>query len=558
MIRSGAEILVRALEAQGVKTVFGVPGESYLSVLDALRDGSIRFVLGRQEGGVAFMAEAWGKLTGHPGIAFVTRGPGATNAAIGVHTARQNSTPMVLFVGQIARGMREREAFQEIDYRAFYGPVAKWATEIDSADRIPEIVARALHTAMAGRPGPVVVGLPEDVLDEESEMRVHRAPIAPPWPGLDPRDLGRAAELLAEAERPVAFLGGGGWDVAGRGGRAALAAFERFANAAQIPVVVGFRDQDLFDNGSDPYVGDAGFGMAPHVRDTLARADLVLAVNIRFGETATDGYTLFGLPTPEQTLVHVHPSDAELGKVYQTPHAIHASPAAFLKALAETEPRHPRARRAWATDARMGYVRSFDLPAQPGRLNMGAVMAHLRRTLPEDAIVTCGAGNFAIWPGRLLVFGHGHRLLGPQSGAMGAGLPAAVAAKIAAPERMVVCFTGDGDLQMTMQELGTAMQAGAQPIVLVLNNGTYGTIRMHQERNYPGRVHATDLENPDFVAIAGAYGMHAERIETAEDFPDAFARAQASNTGALIELMIDKEALTPKRTLSQIRQDAMA
>ncbi len=557
MIRSGAETLVEALAAQGVRTVFGVPGESYLAVLDALHDSEIRFVLGRQEGGVAFMAEAWGKLTGQPGIAFVTRGPGATNASIGVHTARQNSTPMILFVGQIETGMRGREAFQEIDYGAYFGTVAKWVVEIDTADRVPELVARAFHTALAGRPGPVVVALPEDMLVAATDAPVHRAPIAPAWPGLDPEGFAAAAARLAAAERPVCFLGGGGWDVAGRRGRRALAAFERFATEAQLPVVVGFRDQDLFDNTADPYVGDAGFGMAPHVRDVLARADLLLAVNIRFGETATDGYTLFDLPTPEPTLVHVHPSDAELGKVYQTPFALHASPAAFLSALSETDPAHPRSRRAWATDARLGYRKSFDLPPQPGRLDMGRVMAHLRRALPSDAIVTCGAGNFAIWPGRLLEYGRGHRLLGPQSGAMGAGLPAAVAAKIAAPERMVVCFTGDGDLQMTMQELGTAMQAGAQPIVLVLNNGTYGTIRMHQERAYPGRVSGTDLENPDFVAIAGAYGMHGERVETAEGFAEAFARAQASNTGALLELMIDKEALTPRRTLSQIRQAAM-
>ncbi|MGF1446524.1 MAG: thiamine pyrophosphate-dependent enzyme [Pikeienuella sp.] len=556
MTRSGAEILVRALEAQGVTTVFGVPGESYLAVLDALYDSDIRFVLGRQEGGVAFMAEAWGKLTGHPGIAFVTRGPGATNAAIGVHTARQNSTPMILFVGQIERGMREREAFQEIDYRAFFGGVAKWVTEIDSADRVPEIVARAFHCAMAGRPGPVVVALPEDMLVEPTEVRAVRAPIAPPWPGLDRAGFDLLVPLIQRAERPVVFLGGGGWDIAGRGGRAALAAFEHYATAAHIPVVVGFRDQDLFDNSAQPYVGDAGFGMAPHVRDTLARADLVIAVNIRFGETATDGYSLFAVPTPEQTLIHVHPSDAELGKVYQTPHALHASPAGFLAALAESGTDHPQCRRAWATDARLGFAKSFELPSQPGRLDMGAVMSHLRRALPRDAIITCGAGNFAIWPGRLLKFGRGQRLLGPQSGAMGAGLPAAVAAKIACPARMVVCFTGDGDLQMTMQELGTAMQAGAQPLVLVLNNGSYGTIRMHQEKHYPGRVSGTDLENPDFVAIAGAYGMHAERIETAAAFPEAFERAQASNTGALLELMIDKEALTPKRTLSQIRRAA--
>jgi acetolactate synthase-1/2/3 large subunit len=555
--RSGAEILVRALSAQGVTTAFGVPGESYLAVLDALRDSAIRFVTCRQEGGVAFMAEAWGKLTGHPGIAFVTRGPGATNASIGVHTAMQNSSPMVVFVGQIETAMRGREAFQEIDYRAFFGPLAKWATEIDSADRVGEVVARAFHVALSGRPGPVVVALPEDMLVAETDSSVHDNRIAPTWPGVEQGSIEQAAMLLDAAERPVALVGGGGWDVAGRGGRAALAAFTDYASRASLPVVVTFRHQDLIDNHSSVFVGDAGFGMAPHVRDTLARSDLLLAINVRFGETATDGYTLFDMPTPRQTLVHVHPSDDELGKIYQTPHAIHGSPAAFLAGLATREPKSPGpARRAWATEARHGYLSSFELPPQPGPVDMGRVMEHLREVLPGDAIITNGAGNFAIWPGRLFSYGRGHRLLAPQSGAMGAGLPAAVAAKIAAPERTVVCFAGDGDIQMTMGELGTAMQAGAQPIVLVLNNGSYGTIRMHQERHYPGRVSGTDLENPDFVAIGRAFGMVAERVERTEDFAPAFARARESATGALLELVVDKEALTPKRTLSQIRSAA--
>ncbi|MEL6219454.1 MAG: thiamine pyrophosphate-dependent enzyme [Pseudomonadota bacterium] len=555
--RSGAEILVRALSAQGVTTAFGVPGESYLAVLDALCDTNIRFVLCRQEGGVAFMAEAWGKLTGTPGIAFVTRGPGATNAAIGVHTAMQNSSPMILFVGQIETGMREREAFQEVDYRAAFGPIAKWATEIESADRVAEVVARAWHTALSGRPGPVVVALPEDVLSAMHESMVHEAAIRPAWPGVDPAAVERARAALDAAERPVVLLGGGGWDTEGRGGRKALRAFQQFCERTHLPVVVTFRGQDLIDNRSDAYIGDAGFGMAPHVRDVLDRSDLILAVNIRFGETATDGYTLFGLPTPEQRLIHVHPSDRELGKVYQTPDTVHASPAAFLAQLSETTVQVPKARIAWATEARGAFTDTFDLPPQPGALDMGVVMAHLREVLPEDAIIANGAGNFAIWPGRLLHYSHKRRLLAPQSGAMGAGLPAAIAARIAEPNRLVLCFAGDGDIQMTMQELGTAMQANAQPIVLVLNNGSYGTIRMHQEKHYPGRVSGTELENPDFVAIGRAYGMHAERVETAEDFVAAFERARASGTGALLEMMIDKEAITPRRTLSEIRAAAM-
>lgn len=554
--RSGAEILVEALVSQRVRTAFGVPGESYLAVLDALRDSPIRYVSARHEGGVAFMAEAWGKLTGEPGIGFVTRGPGATNAAIGVHTAMQSSSPMILFVGQVATGMRDREAFQELDYRAVFGPIAKWATEIDRPGRVPEIVGRAIHTALSGRPGPVVVALPEDMLEDESDAQVHPEPICPPWPGVDPEAVVRTAEAIGRADRPVALIGGGGWDVPGRDGRAALADFRAFAERVHLPVIAAFRCQDLVDNNSRAYAGDAGVGMPPHVRDVLARADLLLAVNIRFGEMATDGYTLFDMPTPRERLIHVHPSDAELGKIYQTGDAVHASPAGFLAALATTDPAVRPARKAWATEARLAYTRSFALPSQPGRLDMGRVMAHLRDALPRDAIVTNGAGNFAIWPARLFVYGPRHRLLAPQSGAMGAGLPAAIAAKIAHPERTVLCFAGDGDLQMTMAELGTAMQARAQPIVLVLNNACYGTIRMHQEKHYPGRVSGTDIENPDFVAIGRAYGMHAERVETADDFAGAFERARASATGALLELMIDQEAITPRRTLSQMREGA--
>jgi len=558
MAGRGADILVRALEAQGASHLFGVPGESFLAVLDALMGAGLRFVNCRHEGGAAFMAEAWGKLTGQPGIAFVTRGPGATNAAIGVHTAQQNSTPMLLFIGQIERGMREREAFQEVDYRAFFGPIAKWATEIDSASRVGEIVARAYAVALSGRPGPVVIALPEDMLVEEAEAPIHAAPVRPEWPGVPEGAVAAARDVLARSERPVAIIGGGGWYAPWREGEHALAAFQAFCEQTEIPVVVGFRGQDLIDNASPVYIGDAGFGMAPHLRRVLGESDAILGLNVRFGETMTDGYTLFGLPTPRQTLIHVHPSDGELGKIYQTPHMVHASPIAFATALANTGLAPSAARAHWRAEARAAFEATFDLPPQPGTLDMGKVMAHLRRALPADAVITNGAGNFAIWPGRQFLYGPGHRILGPQSGAMGAGIPAAVAAKIAAPDRMVLCFSGDGDAQMTMQELGTAMQEDARPIVLVINNGSYGTIRMHQERQFPGRVSATDLVNPDFVAIGRAYGMLAERVETAEAFEAAFARAAASPTGALLELMIDREALTPSRTLSQIRAAAEA
>jgi len=557
MTCSGAELLVRALAAQGASTCFGVPGESYLAVLDAFYDSDMRYVLCRQEGGAAFMAEAWGKLTGTPGICFVTRGPGATNASIGVHMARQDSTPMILFIGQIETGMREREAFQEVDYRKTFGDLAKWTTEIESADRVGETVARAYSVALSGRPGPVVDALPEDVLAAETDGRFHPHPIRPAWPGIDHAWALTARDLIGRAERPVALIGGGGWDVAGRDGRAALGAFTGFAERAGLPIVVEFRGQDLIDNNSPTYVGDAGFGMAPHVRATLADSDLVLAVNMRFGETDTDGYSLFDLPTMRQRLIHLHPSDAELGKVFQTEHAWHGSPAAFLADLAGLEIAPARHRAAWMAKARQGFLDALDLPPQPGTLDMGAVMAELRESLPADTIITNGAGNFAIWPGRHFLYGPGHRLIGPQGGAMGAGLPAAIAARLAFPDRMVLCFAGDGDFQMTMQELGTAMQAGARPILMILNNGSYGTIRMHQERQFPGRVSGSDLANPDFVAIGRAYGMHAERVETTAAFSRAFARARGSETGAVLELMVDKEALTPRQTLSQMRAAAL-
>jgi acetolactate synthase-1/2/3 large subunit len=556
MARRGADVLVETLAAQGVSHAFGVPGESFLAVLDALHDGAIRFVICRQEGGAAFAAEAWGKLTGRPGIAFVTRGPGATNAAIGVHTAMQGSSPMILFVGQVARGMKGREAFQELDYRQLFGGVAKWATEIDSADRVPEIVARAVHVALSGRPGPVVVALPEDMLVEETTAPPMRQRLAPRWPAADPAAVRAARDRLALSDHPAILVGGGGWDGEGRGGRAALDSLTRFAEVAEIPVVTAFRWQDLVDNNSPVFVGDAGVGMPAHVRRVLGESDVVLALNIRFGETVTDGYTLWQPPEMGAHLIHVHPSDAELGKVYQTADAHHASPADFAAQLAALELGPSEERRRWRSDARRAFAESFELPEQPGTLDMGAVMGELRRVLPDDAILTNGAGNFAIWPTRQFLFGPGHRLLGPQAGAMGAGLPAAVAAGLAAPGRRVVCFAGDGDLQMTMQELGTALQEGVQPVVLVVNNGTYGTIRMHQEREFPGRVSGTDLMNPDFTAIGRAYGMHAERVTETADFPGALARAMESQSGALLELVVDAEAITPRTTLAAIRAAA--
>jgi acetolactate synthase-1/2/3 large subunit len=548
--RHAGALLVECLRAQGARRVFAVPGESYLAVLDGLHDANdIELVLARHEGGAAFMAEAHGKLTGEPGIAMVTRGPGATNASIGVHTAMQDSSPMILFVGQIATWMRDREAFQEIDYRAFFGRVAKWVTEVDSPERLPEIVSRAFSTALSGRPGPVVVALPEDMISAATEAAAG-ARVSIPRPGADQDAVDRAMAMIAAAERPLILAGGGGWTDRGR------ALLKSFAERNGLPVACVFRFQDLMDNHSDCYVGDAGVGMSPHMKELISRSDVILALGPRFGEATTDGYTLFRAPDPEQRLIHVHASDRELGKIYAAELPVHAHPESFLAACEGTWLPASDARAEWTAHGRAGWLATHDLPPQPGRLDMGEVMAHLQEALPDDAILTNGAGNFAIWPNKHFRFGPRQRLLGPQSGAMGSGIPAAVAAKAEFPDRTVVAFAGDGDFQMTGMELGTARQAGCQPIVLVLNNGMYGTIRMHQEREYPHRVSGTQLVNPDFVMLARAFGYHAERVEKTSEFAPAFARARESATGAVLELAIDPEAITPRRTLSQIRGSA--
>jgi len=550
MIRNGGRLLVECLIALGATKSFGVPGESYLAVLDALHDthGKLDYVLCRNEGGAAFMASAYGKLTGSPGICFVTRGPGVTNASIGVHTAMQDSSPMILFVGQVGTDMKGREAFQEIDYRAVYGTVAKWAVEIDDVSRVPEIVARAWTTALTGRPGPVVVALPEDMLTTLTEAAPLRGPAAifEAAPAQDA--MAAALKLLEAAERPVLLMGGANWTADGR------MALQAFAEASDIPVVAAFRYQDQFDNHSQVFVGEAGVGMVAHVKKLIGDADVILAVNVRFGEMTTDGYTLLSVPQPRQKLIHVHGSDREIGKIYVPAIGIHAGPNAFAKTLTPVKGGWTE----WRASARRAYEGTFAVPVQPGPVDMVAVSAWLRETLPADVILTNGAGNFTVWPNKFFKFGPQARLLAPQSGAMGYGLPAAVAAKVAFPQRTVVCFAGDGDFQMNCQELGTAMQAGAQPIVLIINNGIYGTIRAHQERNYPARVSGTSLENPDFVTLAKAYGFHAERVETTADFAAAFGRALNSATGAVLDIAISPEALTPRQTLSQMREAALA
>jgi acetolactate synthase-1/2/3 large subunit len=549
-MRNGGRLLVESLVALGARKAFGVPGESYLAVLDALHDtaGKLDFVPCRNEGGAAFMAAAWGKLTGAPGLCLVTRGPGVTNAAIGIHTAMQDSAPMLVLMGQVGTEMKGREAFQELDIPAVFGTMAKWAVEIDRPARIPEILSRAWITATTGRPGPVVVALPEDVLTGLTDAPPLTGPARLSEPAPDPAALAEALAILAAARRPAILIGGCSWTEAGK------TALRSFAEASDIPVVAALRYQDMFDNHSPCYAGDLGLGLAPGVRRTMAEADVILALNTRFGEISTEGYTLFDVPVPRQRIIHVHPSTAEIGKIYIPALGIPAGPNAFAAAL--TPVRGPWA--DWRAGARAAYEATFDLPPQPSPVDMGVVTAHLRAVLPEDAILTNGAGNFTVWPNKFFRFGRQARLLAPQSGAMGYGIPAAVAAKVAFPERTVVCFAGDGDFQMTCAELGTALQAGAQPIILILNNGTYGTIRAHQERTYPARVSGTDLVNPDFSALARAYGFHAERVDRTADFPAAFARARASRTGAVLDLALSPEALTPRQTLSQMRAAALA
>ncbi|WP_039019856.1 thiamine pyrophosphate-binding protein [Halocynthiibacter namhaensis] len=548
--RNGGKILVESLQALGARHSFGVPGESYLAVLDALYDtkGALDFTLCRNEGGAGFMAAAYGKLTGTPGICFVTRGPGAMNASIAVHTAMQDSVPMLLFVGQVGTDMKGREAFQEVDYCAVFGTMAKWVVEIEDVDRLPEFISRAWTTAMSGRPGPVVVALPEDMLTAESSVEPLTGPVTTCEAGPSDATVQAVLAEIKTAERPLVLIGGSGWSVQGR------EAVQQFAERSNLPVLAAFRFQDLYDNNVPTYVGDAGVGMTAKTKELVRQADVILAINIRFGEMTTDGFTLLNVPSPDQKLIHVHSSDRELGKVYRPDIAIHSGPNAFCAAL---KPHQVDGNwGGWRGDARAAYEAGFSLPDLDSPVDMGKVTAFLRDRLPGDAILTNGAGNFTVWPNKFFKFGADQRLLAPQSGAMGYGVPAAIAAKVAQPERTVVCFAGDGDFQMNCQELGTAMQAGAMPIILILNNGIYGTIRMHQERNYPDRISGTSLENPNFVDLARSYGFHAERVEKTDDFEAAFERAMASKCGAVLELNISAEALTPRQTLTQMRMIA--
>lgn len=547
-MKTGGQLIVESLEANGVERIFCVPGESYLAVLDALHDSPIQTIVCRQEGGAAMMADCHGRLTGRPGICFVTRGPGATNASPGIHIARQDSIPLILFIGQVASHAREREAFQEIDYRAFYGPIAKWATEIDDASRIPEIVTRAFSVATAGRPGPVVIALPEDMLTSMAD-----APVALPFTPVETRpgeaELAQLEKLLGQASRPIAILGGTRWN------SEAVANFQRIAEAWSLPVGLQFRRQMLFDHLHPNYAGDVGIGINPKLADHIRQSDLVLLVGGRFGEMPSSDYTLLKSPYPDQKLVHIHPDSSELGRVYRPTLAINASPAAFAEAFVTRKPaRAP----GWAGQTGMlheNYL-EWSTPPQtgPGAVQMGPIMAWLAEALPQDAILTNGAGNYATWVHRFHRFRRYGTQAAPASGSMGYGTPAAVAAKALHPDRTVVAFAGDGCFLMNGQEFATAVQYGLPIIVIVVNNGTYGTIRMHQEREYPGRVSGTSLNNPDFAALARAYGGHGERVEKTVDFAPAFERARDSRKPAIIEIRLDPEAITPTRTLTDIRE----
>ena len=544
---TGGFLLVKALEQLGAGRVFCVPGESYLPVLDALHDASIPVTVCRQEGGAAMMAEAFGKLTGRPGICMVTRGPGATNAAAGLHVAQQDSTPMILFVGQIETGMRGRDAFQEVDYRQMFGGIAKWVAEIEDPARIPEMLSRAYHVATSGRPGPVVLALPEDTLARTAEVME-----LPPFRPVETHpSLAQMAELqkrLWAARRPLVILGGSRWSEAAR------AALVRFAERFRLPVACSFRRQMLFDNLHPNYAGDVGIGINPALAERVKEADLLLLVGGRMSEMPSQSYTLLDIPLPRQTLVHVHAGAEELGRVYLPDLAIHASPIGFAAALEGLQPPNEIAWSGLAEAAHADYLAwSGARPQVPGALQMAQVMDWLEENLPEDAVLTNGAGNYATWVHRFHRFRRNNTQLAPTSGSMGYGLPAAIAAALHSPGRRVVCFAGDGCLQMTLQEFGTACQDKANILLVVVDNGMYGTIRMHQEREFPGRVSATSLVNPDFAALARAYGAHAETVLTAEEFGPAFERAAASGGPALLHLKLDPEAITPVRTLSQIR-----
>ncbi|MEE7457791.1 thiamine pyrophosphate-binding protein [Methylorubrum populi] len=550
--RNAARALVDQLVANGVEHVFAVPGESYLPVLDALHESGITITVCRQEGGAAMMAEAHGKATGRPGICFVTRGPGATNASAGIHVAQQDSTPMILFVGQIERGLRDREAWQEVDYRAAFGPICKWATEVETGARMPEYVSRAFHAATGGRPGPVVMALPKDMLKDAVP-----GPSAPAFvpveaaPGVE--DLERLAALLSEAQAPFLLLGGSRWD------ERAYADIRAFAESFDLPVATSYRRLPLFDPLHPNYAGDLGLAANPKLVARVKAADLLIVLGGRLGEVASQMYSLLDIPAPRTRLVHIHPGPEELGRVYVPHLAINAAPTRMAAALARLP---APAATPWSGTARGAHADylawSETATPQPGPVNLGAVMIALREALPSDAILCNGAGNYAAWIHRFYRFRRRATHMAPTSGSMGYGVPAAVAMKRLHPERIVVSINGDGDFLMNGQEFATAVQYGLNIVCIVADNASYGTIRMHQERDFPGRVCATDLVNPDFAAYARAFGGVGFTVERTEDFPGALDAALAAGRPSIIHVKFSVDAIAPGTSLAAIREKALA
>ena len=550
-LRTGGQILVDCLRLHGVDTVFCVPGESYLAALDAFHDAQdqINLIVCRQEGGVTNMAEAWGKMTGKPGVAFVTRGPGATNASIGIHTAQQDSTPVILFVGQVGRDMMEREAFQEIDYRRMFGEMTKWVAQIDNPARVPEMVGRAFHIATSGRPGPVVLALPEDMQTERADAEDGQ-PYSSTQASPGPADITKFREMLSAAQKPLVLAGGGGWTPQ------ACADLAAFAEQNQLPVALAFRRQDLMDNRHPNFAGVIGLGINPNLKKRLDETDLLIAIGPQLGEIVSGGYTYFSFPKPKQTFVHISAGVDELGKVYQADLGINSGMAEFCAAardmLSVATP--------WKGDtaaAHKDYI-AFSTPStMPGDLNYAEIVGWLSDNLPENSVITNGAGNYTVWVHRFFRYKQYATQLAPQSGAMGYGVPSGVSAGVRHHDRVVVSFSGDGCFQMNCQEIGTAVQHNAKVIFIVVNNGMYGTIRMHQETHYPKRKSATDLVNPDFAAFARAYGAHGETVTKTGDFEAAFERCRAVAGPSLIELVIDPDAVLPTTTLSEIQATAM-
>lgn len=552
-------MVVDALQVHGVDIIFGVPGESYLPVLDALHDSPIRFIINRQEGGAAFMADAYGKLTGRPGICFVTRGPGATNASIGVHTAYQDSTPMILFIGQVGNDFVEREAFQEIDYRRMFGPMAKWVAQIDRAERIPEYIARAFQVATSGRPGPVVLALPEDCLSALAEVADTRH-YTPVQASASAAQLAQLREHLSASQRPIVLLGGSGWDAA------ACQHISEFAVANHLPLACAFRFQDLIDNAHPNYIGDVGIGINPVLAQRIKDADLIIAIGPRLGEMTTGGYTVLEAPIPKQKLIHIHSDALELGRVYQADLMINSGMQEIASALMNMRPTDASAWQHTVAQSKAELTAWQQEPAifarEQAPLNLWQVVQTLQQATPQDSIITNGAGNYATWAHRYYRYGGFRTQLAPTSGAMGYSVPSGVAAKIIHPERTVITFAGDGEYMMNGQELATAVQYKAGVIIIVFNNGMFGTIRMHQEKTFPSRVSGTELHNPDFAALARAYGAMGEVVNRTEEFAPALQRALAhtreQQLPALIELRYDGNLITPGMSLQQMRQAALA